>query len=32
MDFAFGLDRDRKNNVLISIKKDGKTKKIEKKF
>ena len=27
--FAFGLDRDRKNNVLITIKKDGKTKKIE---
>ena len=21
--FAFGLDRDRKNNVLITIKKDG---------
>ena len=29
--FAFGLDRDRKNNVLITIKKDGETKKIEKK-
>ena len=29
--FAFGLDRDRKNNVLIIIKKDGKIKKIEKK-
>ena len=29
--FAFGLDRDRKNNVLITIKKNGKTKKIEKK-
>ena len=29
--FAFGLDRDRKNNVLIIIKKDGETKKIEKK-
>ena len=29
--FAFGLDRDRKNNVLIIIKTDGKTKKIEKK-
>ena len=29
--FAFGLDRDRKNNVLIIIKEDGKTKKIEKK-
>ena len=28
--FAFGLDRDRKNNVLITILKDGKTKKIEK--
>ena len=26
--FAFGLDRDRKNNVLIIIKEDGKTKKI----
>ena len=30
--FAFGLDRDRKNNVLITIKEDGKTKKIEKKI
>ena len=29
--FAFGLDRDRKNNVLITIKKDGEEKKIEKK-
>ena len=29
--FAFGLDRDRKNNVLIIIKSDGETKKIEKK-
>ena len=29
--FAFGLDRDRKNNVVITIKEDGKTKKIEKK-
>ena len=29
--FAFGLDRDRKNNVVITIKKDGETKKIEKK-
>ena len=29
--FAFGLDRDRKNNVLIIIKEDGETKKIEKK-
>ena len=29
--FAFGLDRDRKNNILITIIKDGKTKKIEKK-
>ena len=28
--FAFGLDRDRKNNVVIIIKKDGKTKTIEK--
>ena len=28
--FAFGLDRDRKNNVLIIINKDGKIKKIEK--
>ena len=28
--FAFGLDRDRKNNVLITIKNDGETKKIEK--
>ena len=28
--FAFGLDRDRKNNVLIIIREDGKTKKIEK--
>ena len=28
--FAFGLDRDRKNNVLITIKEDGKTKTIEK--
>ena len=26
--FAFGLDRDRKNNVLITIKKDGEVKKI----
>ena len=29
--FAFGLDRDRKNNVLITINIDGETKKIEKK-
>ena len=29
--FAFGLDRDRKNNVLITIKNGGKSKKIEKK-
>ena len=29
--FAFGLDRDRKNNVLITVKNDGETKKIEKK-
>ena len=29
--FAFGLDRDRKNNVVIIIKKDGKTKKMKKK-
>ena len=28
--FAFGLDRDRKNNVVIIIKEDGKTKTIEK--
>ena len=28
--FAFGLDRDRKNNVVIVIKEDGKTKTIEK--
>ncbi len=28
--FAFGLDRDRKNNVVIVIKESGKTKKIEK--
>ena len=28
--FAFGLDRDRKNNVLILIKENGKIKKIEK--
>ena len=28
--FAFGLDRDRKNNVIIIIEEDGKTKKIEK--
>ena len=28
--FAFGLDRDRKNNVVIVIKEDGKTKIIEK--
>ena len=30
--FAFGLDRDRKNNVLIMIKKDGETKKLKKKY
>ena len=30
--FAFGLDRDRKHNVLITIKKDGEVKKIEKKI
>ena len=29
--FAFGLDRDRKNNVVIVINEDGKTKIIEKK-
>ncbi len=29
--FAFGLDRDRKNNVVIIINQNGKTKKIEKK-
>ena len=29
--FAFGLDRDRKNNILITIKTNEKTKKIEKK-
>ena len=29
--FAFGLDRDRKNNVLITILEDGKIKTIEKK-
>ncbi len=29
--FAFGLDRDRSNNVLITIKTNGKTKKVEKK-
>ena len=28
--FAFGLDRDRKNNVIIIVKEDGKTKTIEK--
>ena len=28
--FAFGLDRDRKNNVIIKIKENGKTKIIEK--
>ena len=28
--FAFGLDRDRKNNVVIIIREDGKTKAIEK--
>ena len=28
--FAFGLDRDRKNNVIIVLKEDGKTKTIEK--
>ena len=28
--FAFGLDRDRKNNVIIEIIEDGKAKKIEK--
>ncbi len=28
--FAFGLDRDRQNNVIILIKENGKTKKIEK--
>ena len=30
MDFAFGLGRDRKNNVVIIIKENGKTKTIEK--
>ena len=25
--FAFGLDRDRKNNVLITVKKNGQSKK-----
>ena len=29
--FAFGLDRDRKNNVIIIVKEDGDTKTIEKK-
>ncbi len=29
--FAFGLDRDRENNVIIAIKENGKTKIIEKK-
>ena len=29
--FAFGLDRDRNNNVIIKIKENGKTKIIEKK-
>ena len=29
--FAFGLDRDRKNNVIIMIKENRKTKKIKKK-
>ena len=29
--FAFGLDRDRKNNVVIIVEEDGKTKTIEKK-
>ena len=28
--FAFGLDRDRKNNIIITIKEDGKTETIEK--
>ena len=30
--FAFGLDRDRKNNVVIIIQENGKTKTIENKF
>ena len=30
--FAFGLDRDRKNDVIINIQKDGETKKIIKKI
>ena len=30
--FVFGLDRDRKNNVLIIIKRDGKQKKLKKKY
>ena len=30
--FVFGLDRDRKNNVLIIIKRDGETKKLKKKY
>ena len=30
--FAFGLDRDRKNNVVIIVKEDGKIKTIEKKI
>ena len=30
--FAFGLDRDRKNNVIIKIKENGKLKTFEKKF
>ena len=29
--FAFGLDRDRKNNVIITIRESGKIKTIEKK-
>ena len=29
--FAFGLDRDRKNNVIIKIKKNGESKEIIKK-
>jgi murein DD-endopeptidase MepM/ murein hydrolase activator NlpD len=30
--FAFGLDRDRKNNIIIKIRKNGKTQIIEKKI
>ena len=30
--FAFGLDRDRKNNIIIKIRKNGETQTIEKKI